>query len=482
MRHSTSCRRSRSRAFPSRIAGVLVPCIVWLFLLSSRAAAQTHRAMSDPIGLPMTRIGSGTAWLPDSAPMFGSMRNAGSWMFMLHGSAFAQYVNQGGARGDAQLGVVNWGMVNAMRAQGRGRLQLRAMGSLDAFTVGGRGYPLLLQTGESYRGESLHDRQHPHDLLMEIAAVYEQALTRAVAVQLYVAPAGEPALGPVAFPHRASAAADPLATLAHHWQDATHVSFGVVTAGVYTSRVKLEGSVFNGREPDGVRTNIDWNGARLDSYSGRLTVNPTPAWSLSASMGWLADAEKAHPGETVRRAVGSALWSQSSVEGGSRSLAFIVGANSLSGAPFTRSAGVEGLIDVRGRWQLFARTELVEKSGEELVLGDGHGSSATVALPDGMRHTRVTRDPDDAASEAIHRVAHLTVGTVRETRAGRFGRIGIGMRATMNVVPSALEPIYGSRTPLGAALFVRWRTSRMNLGDVDHSTMHHADASASRRD
>ncbi len=437
--------------------------------------------MSDPIGLPMTRIGSGTAWLPDSAPMFGSMKDVGSWMFMLHGSAFAQYVNQGGARGDAQFGIVNWGMVNAMRAQGRGRLQLRAMGSLDAFTVGGRGYPLLLQTGESYRGEALHDRQHPHDLLMEIAAVYEQALTRTVAAQLYVAPAGEPALGPVAFPHRPSAAADPLATLSHHWQDATHVSFGVVTAAVYTSRMKLEGSVFNGREPDGVRTNIDWNGASLDSYSGRLTINPTPAWSLSASMGWLADAEKAHPGETVRRAVGSALWSQSSAEGGSRSVAFIVGANSLSGAPFSRSAGVEGLVDIRGRWQLFARTELVEKSGEELVLDEAHSSPTAVIPQASAQLTRVARDPGEAEREAIYRVAHLTVGGVRETRAGRLGRIGVGLRATLNMVPTALEPIYGSRTPLGAALFVRWRTSRMNMGNVDHSTMHHADAAAPPR-
>jgi hypothetical protein len=467
--------------FASRLAGALLSCVAGLLLLSSRATAQPHRAMSDPIGLPMTRIGSGTSWLPDSAAMFGSMKNAGSWMFMLHGSAFAQYVNQGGARGDAQFGLVNWGMVNAMRAQGRGRLQLRAMGSLDAFTVGGRGYPLLLQTGESYRGEALHDRQHPHDLLMEIAAVYEQALTRAVAVQLYVAPAGEPALGPVAFPHRPSAAADPLATLSHHWQDATHVSFGVVTAAVYTSRIKLEGSVFNGREPDDVRTNIDWNGASLDSYSGRLTINPTPALSLSASMGWLADAEKAHPGETVRRAVGSALWSQSSAEGGSRSLAFIVGANSLSGAPFSRSAGLEGLVDIRGRWQLFARTELVEKSGEELVL-DETQPSATAAVPlASARLTRLARDPGEAESEAIYRIAHLTVGGVRETRAGRLGRIGVGMRATLNMVPSALEPIYGSRTPLGAALFVRWRTSRMNLGEVDHSTMHHADAAVSPR-
>lgn len=232
--------------------------------------------MVDPLGLPMTRIGSGTAWLPDSAPMFGVMRDVGSWMFMMHGAAFGQYVNQGGPRGDTQAGVVNWGMINAMRSVAGGRLQLRAMASADVFTVGGRGYPLLLQTGESYEGEPLRDRQHPHDLLMEIAAVYEHKVARDVAVQVYVAPAGEPALGPVAFPHRPSAAADPLATLSHHWQDATHVSFGVATVGVYGRRVKLEGSLFNGREPDEVRTNIDWNRGRASIPTVRVSRSIPP--------------------------------------------------------------------------------------------------------------------------------------------------------------------------------------------------------------
>lgn len=414
--------------------------------------------MVDPLGLPMTRIGSGTAWLPDSAPMFGVMRDVGSWMFMMHGAAFGQYVNQGGPRGDTQAGVVNWGMINAMRSVAGGRLQLRAMASADVFTVGGRGYPLLLQTGESYEGEPLRDRQHPHDLLMEIAAVYEHKVARDVAVQVYVAPAGEPALGPVAFPHRPSAAADPLATLSHHWQDATHVSFGVATVGVYGRRVKLEGSLFNGREPDEVRTNIDWNGASLDSYSARLTVNPTSQLSLSSSMGWLTDAEKAHPGETVRRATGSALWSRMRGGNRSQSVALVFGANSLSGADWTRSVGVEALHDA-GALQFFTRAEVVEKSDEELVLHDEHGEVHSAQA--GM-----------AAVEEVRRVGHLTLGALLERPLARAGRIGLGVRGTLNVVPATLEQVYGSRTPLGMAVFVRWRPSRMQLG-MDHASMGH---------
>ena len=414
-----------------------------------RGAAQMSSAMTDPLGLPMTRIGSGTAWLPDSAPMYGVMRGAGAWMFMLHGTVFVQQIVQRGPRGDSQFGSLNWGMVNAMRPLAGGRLQLRAMTSLDAGTVGGKGYPLLLQTGESYRGQSIHDRQHPHDLFMEIAAVYEHALTNDVALQLYAAPAGEPALGPVAFPHRPSAAADPFATLSHHWQDATHVSFGVLTAGAYTRRVKLEGSLFNGREPDDIRTNLDFHGARLDSYAGRLTVSPTPALAVSASFGRLADAEKAHPGEVVRRAVASMLWSRSLADSGSASVALIMGGNAVEHEDWSRSAALEGLVDIRGRLQLFARAEVVEKSAEELNFG-AHAASAT------------------------YRVGHISLGLLREMPLGRAGRAGLGARVTMNLVPDALSAAYGSRLPLGAAVYLRWRTSRMIMGGMngmDH--MHH---------
>ncbi|MBL0173218.1 MAG: hypothetical protein IPP90_21550 [Gemmatimonadaceae bacterium] len=414
---------------------------------STAVVAQSASLMTDPLGLPMTRMGSGTSWLPDSAPMYGVMRSASSWMFMLHGAVFVQQVAQRGPRGDSQFGSTNWGMVNAMHSLAGGRLQLRAMGSVDAFTVGGQGYPLLLQSGESYRGASIHDRQHPHDLFMEIAAVYERALTRDVALQLYAAPAGEPALGPVAFPHRPSAAADPLATLSHHWQDATHVSFGVVTTGLYTRRVKLEGSIFNGREPDDIRTNIDWKGAALDSYSGRLTVSPSSAMALSASFGRLADAEQAHPGEAVRRAVVSALWSGARLDSGTFSVALIAGANAVAHDAWSRSVGLEGLTELGPRTQLFARAELVEKSAEELVLSH---------------------------DETRYRVGHVSVGAMREMSLGRAGRVGIGARGTVNMVPPALEAAYGSRRPLGAAVYLRWRTSRMTMGGMEGMEhMHH---------
>ena len=220
--------------------------------------------MTGVLGIPMTRNGSGTSWLPDAAPMHAAHFTAGRWSLMVHGSLYAMYDRQLTQRGDAQVSSPNWGMLMAGRGLAGGFLQFRGMFSVEPFTVGGRGYPLLLQTGESYRGEPLHDRQHPHDLFMELAALYERPVASNLAVSLYLAPVGEPASGPVAFPHRPSAANDPLAPLGHHWQDATHISFGVLTAAIFSRTVKLEGSLFNGREPDEDRYDFDYAGRSLD--------------------------------------------------------------------------------------------------------------------------------------------------------------------------------------------------------------------------
>ncbi len=415
--------------------------------------------MRGPLDLPMSRTGSGTSWLPDSAPMFGVMRSVGSWGIMAHASVFAQANAQGGARGETQLGSLNWAMAGATHALAGGRLQLRGMVSADALTVGGKGYPLLLQTGETYRGEAIHDRQHPHDVFMEIAAVYDRAIARNLAFQLYAAAAGEPASGPVAFPHRPSAAADPFATLAHHWQDATHVSFGVLTGALYSRRVKLEASLFNGREPDDVRTNLDYRGARLDAIAGRVTVNATPFSSFSASYANMPDAEVKHPGEAVQRATASWLHSRPRAENGSLSVALIAGANAVEREHWTSSVSAELLRDFRGRTTVFARGELVQKSEEELALpSESHAGS-----------------PKDDEHEETFRIASMTVGVVRELLTGKRGMLGLGVRGTVNLVPSTIQNVYGSRTPVGGAIYLRWRPSRMNIGGMqdDHS-MHGA--------
>src|SRR2546425_12644007 len=236
------------------IGGSMAALLAFVVTTGRTASAQMDMQQpiqmhAGPLGIPETRMGSGTSWLPDSAPLPAAHDTLGKWTVMAQGLGFLQYDWQGGARGSNQIGPTTWAMGMATRQVSGGHLQLRAMLSAEPWTIGRRGYPLLVQTGETYKGAPLHDRQHPHDLFMELAALYERSIARTVGVSLYLAPVGEPAVGPVAFPHRPSAAADPLAPLSHHWQDGTHITFGVLTAGRFTRSAKPAGPGLDGREP-----------------------------------------------------------------------------------------------------------------------------------------------------------------------------------------------------------------------------------------
>src|SRR2546425_116745 len=266
--------------------GRMAAALAWVFALGAPLHAQMdmqhdmHMA-EGPLGIPETRMGSGTSWLPDAAPMHAAHFRLGAWTVMLHGRAVVQYDHQAGLRGDSRVSLIDWAMLAASRTVAGGRLHLRGMISSDPWGVGSPGYPLLLQTGESDRGVPLHDHQHPHDLFMELAALYERAVARNLAVSLYAAPVGEPAVGPAAFPHRPSAADDPLAPLAHHWQDGTHITFGVLTAGGVARPPKLRGAGLDQSETGEDRPHFDYAGRALDSYSARLSVNPGAHWSVS---------------------------------------------------------------------------------------------------------------------------------------------------------------------------------------------------------
>ena len=404
----------------------------------------THDAgMSDMmpgvLGIPMSRMGSGTTWLPEAVELPSRHLPARGWDVMLHGFAFGQYDTQRGPRGDAQIGSLNWAMLMASRPLAGGMFQGRTMLSVDAATVGPSGYPLLLQSGEAYKGEPLHDRQHPHDLFMEVAALYDRPITPRVAWSLYLAPSGEPALGPVAFMHRTSAMDIPTANLTHHWQDATHISFGVVTAGLFTKRIKLEGSLFNGREPDEHRWNFD--PIRLDSWSGRLTVNPQAHWSLTAGYGYLKSPEGLHPEESLHRITASVLHGMKLGADGQWSSAFIWGANKHPGQSPTHGVLAESEAVLDRSNTIFARAEYVQKSADELVL-DG----ATTA-PGGSTFS----------SDRIFSISALSLGYIREVGRWHWATIGVGAQGTLNAVPAALESTYGSRTPLGGLIFVRLR-------------------------
>jgi hypothetical protein len=396
----------------------------------------TQSTMQGPLGISMTRMGSGTTWIPDAVSLPSSHKNIGGWDFMLHGLAFLQYDRQGGPRGDDQFGSLNWAMLMASRNVAGGRFEARTMLSLDPATVTRRGYPLLLQSGETYNGEPLHDYQHPHDFWMELAALYEREISPTVAFSLYLAPSGEPALSGVAFMHRPSAFDDPVAPLGHHWMDATHISFGVITAGLFTRSMKLEGSVFNGRAPDESRWNFDR--IKLDSWSGRLTVNPDSQWSISVGYGFLKSPEALEPDESTYRATLGVLNGRKIGADGQWSSALVVGSNRHGGeGRWTVAALVESEAVLDDRNTVFGRAELVQKSTGDLVLP--------------------TTGPDAVAAGEVFDVGALSLGYIRELGRGLGATLGVGVRGTMNFVPAELGPFYGSRVPLGALVFMRVR-------------------------
>ena len=453
-------------ASTSRRAGLLAAV---LLAFSTNAFAQTMPGMimrdtaaksgmtvsSDPLGVSMDRAGSGTTWIPDAVTLPSRHFAAAGWDMMLHGFAFGQYDNQGGPRGESQIGSLNWAMFMASHELFGGRVQPRTMLSLDPWTVTPHGYPLLLQTGEMYHGEPLHDRQHPHDFWMELGAAYERAMTKQLGLELYAAPSGEPALGPVAFMHRPSSMDNPAAPLGHHWQDATHVSFGVLTAGIFTHVWKLEGSVFNGREPDENRWNFD--PITLDSYSGRLTINPDTNWSLSAAYGFLKSPEAQNPTQSLHRVTASAMHGASIGGEGQWSTTFVYGANKTAGSRLANSALLESEAILDRANTVFSRLEVVQKSAEELVV-------------DFPRF--------DFPSDRVFNVGAATLGYIREIGGVGGASIGVGASGTLNVVPSSLSSAYGSRTPLGAFVFVRLRPTfkrgGMSAMGGMHMTMDHS--------
>lgn len=372
-------------------------------------------ASGAPLGIPDARIGSGTAWLPDASPMHAVHLTAGQWSLMIHGVVTPIYNSQGGPRGDNQTSLINWGMISALRPAAGGRLALRLMASADPWTVGGRGYPLLLQSGEVYAGAPLFDRQHPHDLWIELAGLWERPLAANLAAFVYAAAVGEPAVGPPAFQHRPSAQSDPLAPLGHHWQDATHITYGAFTAGLFSRAVKLEASAFNGREPDEDRADFDFR--RIDSWSVRTAWNPSPRWSFSAWYAYLDSPEAQHPDETVRRYGVAALTARGTFNG-----ALVWAANNSR-----HSLLGEADVEVSPGHHAFGRVEYVRKSAEELVVGS-------------------------AAPDVAYDLTSFVAGYVWER-----GTLGLGARVALNVVPVTLAAEYGSRTPVGFAVFARWR-------------------------
>ena len=270
---------------------------------------------------------AGTSAEPNSTPVPMLMSMKGSWMLMLHGSAFVMDLQQTGPRGGDKFFSTNWVMGMAEREWGPGQLTLRTMLSLEPVTVTERRYPLLFQQGETAYGLPIVDGQHPHNFVMELAAIYDWKLGERTLLSFYGGPVGDPAIGPTAFAHRASAAENPVATLGHHQQDSTHIAYDVVTVGLTHGIVRVEGSGFHGREPDESRWTI--SAGAIDSWATRLTVQPGKNWSGQYSYARIASPEALFPTENQARTTASVMyglplrngnWASTALWGRTRSL------------------------------------------------------------------------------------------------------------------------------------------------------------------
>ncbi|HSZ64376.1 MAG TPA: hypothetical protein VK828_21435 [Terriglobales bacterium] len=389
-------------------------------------ADQSH---SEPEWKPSPENGSGTEWQPASTvtPMW--MKSIETWEVMAHGVVFVDYNQQGGPRGEGKAESVNWLMLMEEPRLGSGDLLFREMFSAESLTSPHPGFPELFQTGETYHGQPLVDHQHPHNVFAELSFDYTHPiaslLKEKVSWEFYGAAAGEPALGPVAFMHRASASELPMAPLSHHLQDSTHTSFGVITTGVIVSRFKIEGSIFNGREPDEKRYTIQF--APLDSWSGRLSVAASKNWTAEYSYGRLEHPEAFEPGSQRRQT--AAVEYVKPFANGSWATSVVWGRvhhqfdnHNLNGYLLETTA------NFKQRNYAFSRMELVDK--DELF-------------------------PDNPALPAF-RIGAYTFGGAHDLIQSHLWRLALGADFTFYSKPSVLNAAYG-QSPVSFQIFLRVR-------------------------
>lgn len=395
------------------------------------------------VELNLARLGSGTTWLPDSAKVPMIMETVGGWSLMAHGKGYGTFDRQWTLHGDTRATLLDWEMGAASHPIGAGMFRTAVMTSLESLFMPDTGYPQLMQTGETFHGRRIANTQHPHDLIGELSASYDYPVMSNLAISVYGAAVGEPALGPVAFQHRLSAMDNPFAPIGHHWQDATHGSHGVATLGMYTSWFKLEGSAFNAREPDENRLDIEYTGARLDSYSGRLTVAPTGNVVLSTWAGYLNSDDPLEPGLAMQRYGASITTDTRSFNGGRWSTSLIWGINNHhhderlhdhdATVPMTHhlssSVLLESTVDVGAKTQVFTRFEQVQKMADDLAFLGGN------------------------LLETFN-VRTVSLGASRQFTNVRAIGVGVGGQLTYNFLPETLRYTYTTTHPAGFAIYL----------------------------
>lgn len=382
----------------------------------------------------MLRAVSGTSAEPNSTPIPMVMAMKGKWMLMFHANVFVLAEQQSGARGGDKFFSTNWFMGAAQHKLGPGTFTGRLMLSLEPATISDRRYPLLFQQGETAFGKPIEGGQHPHDFIMELAALYDLKIGANNLLSLYFAPVGDPAIGPTAYAHRASASENPVGSLGHHQEDSTHLANEVVTVGVTHRILRIEASGFHGREPDEFRWDLD--AGPIDSWSTRLTVQPGKNWSGQVSYARIASPEALFPNENQVRLTASVMYNRRLHEGNWASTILWGRTRSIPDNSIFNSYLLESTMRFRTRNSVWTRIENVDRSNE-LLLGEN-------PLPAGFEE------------RAIGRVQAYTFGYNRDFHIVSHLASALGVQFTTYGVPATLGPIYGLH-PLGFIVFARLR-------------------------
>ncbi len=394
-----------------------------------------HRAAMSPAEDFFMSESSGTAVQPAAWPMPMVMTAAGSWRLMWMGQAFLVDTQQTGPLGADKLYSTNWGMLGATHRLLGGAVMLRTMLSLEPATITERRYPLLFQTGETAFGNPITNAQHPHDFVMELSVQYSHSVGERSTVALYYGVVGDPALGPVAYPHRASAMEIPQATLGHHWEDSTHIADNVVTGVLSYRWLRFEASGFHGAEPDENRWNIDFG--PMDSYSGRITFTPTPRWAAQVSAGHLTNPEALEAGDVVRTTASIEYvvprphenwWATSLIWGRNWKTAPKYGTNAVLAetvVPFGAKNFVTGRYEWSQRDELFA----------------DHTTTLQTETPIGPTWFDVNA---------------YTIGYTRDIGIFHGAETGLGWNVSLYGIPDTIKPFYGDH-PLGVNVYLRVR-------------------------
>lgn len=425
-----------------RLIQPFLPLLLGMLTVDFSAAqdgqtSQPPMAMMDmnPAGMFLMNLASGTSVNPASWPMPMIMTHFGNWNAAFMGVGFLSDIQQSGPRGGDKLYSTNWFMSTAQHSVGaNGAFQVELMLSLEPATITDRQYPLLFQTGETAYGLPLVDSQHPHNFIMALGFHYAHQLAENTTLDLYFAPVGDPALGPIAFPHRASAMELPQAPISHHWQDSTHIADEVVTVGIQHKKVKLEASGFHGAEPGENRWIVQTG--RIDSWATRLWFFPANNWAAQVSAGRLTHPEALEPGDQVRATASLAYtrplpwgsWSSSLVWGRDHSTATLRNSNSYL---------VESVLPLTRRNFITGRFELVDKD-------------------DLFDNQPALEERLDILYGSTFRIGAYTFGYTRDIDIFRRVETGIGANFTAYNLPAAIQPYYGSH-PTGGNIFIRLR-------------------------